>query len=108
LFIKYRDKHKANINQIELELNRCENQLSNLEKSVEKCLQMALNLPSLWRKLNFSGKQRIQNLLFPKGIFYNRENDDYRTTRINLIFSAIHCLSKGLMQKKKREFQLSN
>ncbi len=104
LFIKYRDKYKANINQIELELNRSENHLSNLEKSVEKCLQMALNLPSLWRKSNFSGKQRIQNLLFPKGIFYNRENDDYRTTRINLIFSAIPCITKGLVQKKSDDF----
>ena len=101
LYMKFRDKFRGNIHQMELELDNSQNQLSNLEKTVDKCIKLSLELPSLWRKANFSGKQRIQNLLFPEGIHYNRENDDYRTTRINLLFSAIPYLT-GLVEGYKK------
>jgi site-specific DNA recombinase len=101
LYMKFRDKFRGNIHQMELELDNSQNQLSNLEKAVDKCIKLSLELPSLWRKANFSGKQRIQNLLFPEGIHYNRENDDYRTTRINLLFSAIPYLT-GLVEGYKK------
>ena len=42
-------------------------------------------------------KKRIRNLVFPEGIRYNRENDDYRNTRINLLFSTIPYLT-GLIE----------
>ena len=100
LYVKFRDKFRTSMHQIELELDNSQNQLSNLEKAVEKCLKMALELPSLWRNGNFGRKQRIQNLLFPEGIHYNRKNDDYRTTRINLLFSAIPYLT-GLVERFK-------
>ena len=100
LYVKFRDKYRANIHQIELELDNSKNQLSNLEKAVDKCIKLSLELPSLWRKANFGRKQRIQNLLFPEGIHYNRKNDDYRTTRINLLFSTIPYLT-GLVERYK-------
>ena len=100
LYTKYRDKFRENIRQIESELDSSRNQLSNLEKAVEKCLEMTLDLPSLWRKSNFPRKQRIQNLVFPEGIYYNRKNDDYRTPRINLLFSVTPYLT-GLVEGYK-------
>ena len=100
LYTKFRDKFRSNIHQMELELGNSKNQLSNLEKAVDKCIKLSLELPSLWRKANFSGKQRIQNLLFPEGIHYNRETDDYRPPRINLLFSASPYLT-GLVEGYK-------
>ena len=100
LYTKYRDKFRENIRQIESELDSSKNQLSNLQKSVEKCLELALKLPSTWKNANFSRKQRIQNLVFPEGIFYDRKKDDYRTSRINFLFSAIPYLT-GLVEGYK-------
>ena len=40
-------------------------------------------------------------MVFPQGIRYNREKDDYRTTRINLLFSAIPYLSSVSERYKK-------
>ena len=77
LYIKFRDKYRGSIQQIELELENSTNQLSNLEKSIDNLIKITLDLPSLWRKANFRRKQRIQNLVFPEGIHYNRKNDDY-------------------------------
>ena len=107
LYVKYRDKFRSNIHQMELELDNSQNQLSNLEKAVDKCIKLSLELPSLWRKANFRGKQRIQNLLFPEGIHYNRENDDYRTTKINLLFSAIPYLTRLVEDYKKGDSNFS-
>jgi site-specific DNA recombinase len=50
---------------------------------------MSSNHPSLWRKVNYEGKRKLQYLVFPEGIRYDRKNDDYRTPRINLLFSGI-------------------
>jgi site-specific DNA recombinase len=76
------------------------NQLSNFEKAIENCLKLALELPLLWRKANMARKQRIQYLIFPDGIFYNRKKDDYRTPKINLLFSAIPYLTE-LVERQK-------
>jgi hypothetical protein len=45
--------------------------------------------------------------LFPEGIFYNRKNDDYRTTRINLLFSTIPYLTRLVERFKKGDFNFS-
>ncbi|MFN6039904.1 MAG: recombinase family protein, partial [Bacteroidota bacterium] len=78
LYSKFREKFRFRIHQIESELDNSHNQLSNLEKAVEKCVELSQNLSETWRNSNFSSKKRLQNLLFPEGIFYNRKNDDYR------------------------------
>ena len=62
---------------------------------------MASELPSLWRKANFEGKRKLQYLVFPEGIRYDRKNDDYRTTRINLLFSGIPYLTRLVDDYKK-------
>ncbi|MEY3967209.1 MAG: hypothetical protein RL137_109, partial [Bacteroidota bacterium] len=100
LYFKYRDKYREKIRQIESELDSSQNQLSNLQKSAEICLDLALKLPSTWKNANFNRKQRIQKLVFPEGIFYDRKKDGYRTSRVNLLFSAIPYLT-GLVEAYK-------
>ena len=92
LFLKYRDKLSSEIEQKERKIDGDEIALSNLQNAVSKCLKMASNLPTMWRKSSYEGKQKLQYLLFPEGIRYDRKNDDYRTTRINLLFSGIPSL----------------
>lgn len=106
VYYKFRDKFRENIRQIESELDDSQNQLSNIEKSAEKCLELALKLPSTWKNANFNSKQRIQNLVFPGGIFYDRKKDDYRTSRINLLFSTIPYLTGLVEAYKKGDFDI--
>lgn len=101
LFMKYRDKMSSEIEQIEQKLSGDKIALSNLEKAVSKCMMMASELPLLWKKANFEGKRKLQYLVFPEGIRYDRQNDDYRTTRINLLFSGILYLSRLVEDYKK-------
>jgi ABC-type phosphate transport system auxiliary subunit len=100
LYQKFREKYRLNIDQIESEYASCKNQLSNLEKAVDKCMRIVLDLPSMWRNSTYIRKQRIQNLLFPDGINYSRKNDDYRTLKINLLFFVIPYLTRIVVSKK--------
>lgn len=38
---------------------------------------------------NIETKIGIQQMVFPEGILYDYENDIYRTTRVNTLFSLI-------------------
>ena len=35
---------------------------------------------------DFSNRQKIQNLVYPSGIYFDKENDDYRTENENEVF----------------------
>ena len=43
----------------------------------------------------------MQNIIFPDGIIYNRENEGVRTSRINAVFAPIPELVKVLKGIKK-------
>ena len=47
----------------------------------------------LWVSSDSSDKQRLQYLIYPDGILYNKENNTVRTPRVNSIFTAISYLS---------------
>ena len=80
--------------------------LSNLEKALEKALNKAPELSSMWAKGNLAEKRKIQKMVFPDGIEYDHENDEYRTFRVNSFFSYIPALSKELGHKKTRKFRV--
>ena len=93
MFSKYSAKFKEQISQIDSELTVSKKSLSNLEKAIDKCMDMSLKLPSMWVNSNYVQKRKLQFLLFPDGISYDRKNDDYRTTRINLVFDLMAYLA---------------
>jgi site-specific DNA recombinase len=74
--------------------------LSNLEKALEKALDYSLNLPEIWSSGDLTDKRKIQNMVFPEGILYDTKKDDYRTIRVNSLFSYIPELAMDLEQKK--------
>ena len=104
LYEKFRNKFSLKIEQIQAEMSNSKNSLSNLEKAAENALEIASKLPHMWRSGKFNTKRKLQNLMFPEGIRYDRENDNYRTTRTNFLFSLIACLSEEYGGKKDGDF----
>ena len=80
--------------------------LSNLEKALEIVLNKAPKLSSMWENGNLAEKRKIQKMVFPDGIEYDRENDEYRTFRVNSFFSYIPVISKELGYKKTGKFRV--
>lgn len=74
---------------------------SNLEKAVAKGLKYAQNISQLWAQLDYYDKQRLQYLVFPEGMLYDKKNDQVLTTRVNQLFLEIASLSRVSAENEK-------
>jgi site-specific DNA recombinase len=62
---------------------------SNLEIAIKKGLKIAQNIVQVWVSSHFDNKTKIQKLVFPEGIAYDRQKNEFRTFRVKIIFSLI-------------------
>ncbi len=95
------------LDNIERGLAECKKNLSNLDSEVDDILAMCCNLDSLWRSASLETCQKLQNLLFPNGILWDKEKDNYRTFDENEALSIIVRLSANY-KNKKEENSLEN
>lgn len=98
LYDKFRPKYEKDCFEIKQELNKTGGYKSN--KVIDFATKICLNPLVLWEKSDLNSKRIFQNLLFPEGIIYNRESDQYRTSRINSFFSLIPQIAKNLKGHK--------
>ena len=75
--------------------------LSNYEKRLEDIFLICSNTSSWWYNADLETKKRLQKLVFPHGIFYDREKGDYRTSDRNVVFDIIDKLSGNYKQKNE-------
>ena len=52
---------------------------------------------------DYSQKQKLQNLVFPSGLGYDKSNDRVRTPKVNAIFGSIPILTKEISNIKNGE-----
>ena len=69
--------------------------LSNQQKFIDKVIATSSHLGDLWRESNFKERQKIQKLVHPNGIFYDKENESYRTDFVNPALNLFRKLSVG-------------
>lgn len=86
--------------EIEKELAKFKNEVSNLEKCIDECITYASKVATLWDLGNYGEKQQLQFLIFPEGILYNRKNDQCRTPRVNEVFRQMTGLVRVLGEIK--------
>ena len=106
LYDKFLLKYRTEKKNIQDNLDNCRVDLSNLEKQGSKYVEMCVKLPSLWDKASFNKKMELQNLVFPEGIYYDREKNNYRTTKVNAVILFISRLSKVLEDGVKKKTAL--
>ena len=66
-------------------------------------LSISSNLSELWASGDLPQKRKIQSLVFPSGIGYDKLKGKVQTKRVNSIFSAIPLLTKDLDKIKSGE-----
>ena len=101
LYEKFMFKLKREKREIEQKLEEVNFQLSNPEEYVKYSLQLSSKLSKIWHSEDYSIKEGLQYLLFPKGIYYDRQKDDYRTDEENSIFSEIALIASDTDKIKK-------
>lgn len=101
LYYKYMAKFNEERDGVESELSKATLEMSNLDQCVDAALDFAVNLPKKWLSADYNIKQRLQNLLFPEGISYDRETDQCRTSRINSVFLYLAYLKQVTLKMQR-------
>ena len=76
---------------------------TDLEKDVRDILVSCSKLSDLWKEADLETKQRIQKLLFPEDIFWDKENRHYRTENRNPIYDVFDEISVSYGHKKETD-----
>ena len=104
-FQKFNVRFKEERDLILSELEKCSEKSSNLAEGIRIALQISAKIKNLWASANYSIKEKLQKLVFPEGIYYNRQNDVVRTTNVNPIFELIAQLTGSFDKTKTGQTQ---
>ena len=77
--------------------------LSNLTSDADEVVATCCRLGSLWNDSELELCQKIQNLLFPSGILWDKENDNYRTFDRNQALDVIQRISDSYKNKNEEK-----
>ena len=88
---------------IEAELERYSLDLSNLDDKINMVLVTCSKLGSLWENGDLEIKRKIQELVFPDGILWDRGIRNYRTENRNAFFDLLDRLSISYGNKKETD-----
>jgi DNA invertase Pin-like site-specific DNA recombinase len=100
MFLKYTEKAKVEKIEIEREIEKSKDKCSNLEKIIEAATTFASKFRSVWALSDYYKRQKLQFMLFPEGIFYDKKKDRVRTSRVNSVFFYFVELARFLKEKK--------
>ena len=102
---------EAEEREAERELERLSVNLSNLAAYIENTIRIACELGSYWNGGDFEVCQKIQKLLFPEGVIWDKENRSLLTKQGNeffdLLFSVSDTYKNKNAQKKDKSCDLS-
>jgi len=83
-----------------LELEKCNENLSNLDAQIPIIIATACKLGTLWHDGDLETKRKIQKLVYPSGVFWDKENRCYRTENRNKFFDILDRYSMSYGNKK--------
>ena len=84
-----------------LELEKWNVNLSNLRKRIPSVIATASHISDLWHNGSLDVKKKIQKLIFPDGIFWDKEIRNYRTKNRNSIFELMDRFSISYGNNKR-------
>ena len=94
------EETERKIGAIEVEISKHENSILNLNDFLEKAIDLVYKPLIMWNKLELGDKQRFQNLLFPKGFYFDKESRHIEPPVVNQFFIVNHKISASCGNKK--------
>jgi hypothetical protein len=73
LYKKYNEKYNIEEQELKQQVGNYLEISSNLENAIKKGLKIAQNIGQLWVSSDFDNKTKLQKLVFPEGIAYDRQ-----------------------------------
>lgn len=84
-----------------LEMEQWNEKLSNCSQMIPEIIATASNISSLWKSGSLEIKRRIQNLVFPEGVLWDKEISDYRTPKTGGFFDIMSRFSGNYLKTKE-------
>ena len=103
IYIKFKAKYESEEKKLESNLFSSTISSSNLQIAIDKALKMSSNLSELWASGDLPQKKKIQSLVFPSGIGYDKSINRVQTRKVNSIFNLIPSISDDLKKIKSGE-----
>lgn len=88
-FDKFHPKLKDEQEKARRDLADLTKSISNIEVVIRMAVEISLNLQCLWDEAGIKMKERLQKLVFPEGIIYEKLNSAFRTIKKNEIFELV-------------------
>lgn len=108
-FDKFYSRYSKERNLISTKLEKCTGSISNPEEVINQAISLSSNLDMVWRSSNTGAKEKLQTLVFPDGIIYDRQNEAFRTPKVNYIFTRIaHLLGNTSKNEKGTDHLFDN
>jgi hypothetical protein len=96
LYVKYKTKFETEKEDLIKELKGNKIEMSKLEDYILYSLSCCMNLSKMWACGDYTQRQELQNALFDKGIVYDRQKDECRSTSDNEFLSEVALISRYL------------
>ena len=77
--------------------------ISNPMAAIEKAVGLSVELATEWASGDIHQKNKLQKLIFPEGIVYDKKKGAFRTERVNSIFVLIASLSSVSGKNERRQ-----
>ncbi|WP_395361084.1 recombinase family protein [Gaetbulibacter aestuarii] len=103
IYQKFKPKYDKELKELESQLGDSSISSSNFEIAIEKALKISSNLKEIWTSGDLIQKKKIQKLVFPSGLGYDKQNDKVQTKRVNSLFAVIPSISNDLNKIKNGE-----
>jgi site-specific DNA recombinase len=100
---KFRLKFEEERKDIVKKLSHLLTGISNPLGTIEKAIGLSVGLATEWLSSDIEQKEKLQRLVFPDGIVYDKEKGAFRTGRVNSIFELIASLSTTSGKKERRQ-----
>ena len=90
------------LTQIHKALQEAERDLSNEKKYIADVIAMSCKLGTLWQEGDFRTRQKLQNLVYPDGILFDKHLGCYRTENENEVFRIFRSISTSYIVEKEK------
>jgi site-specific DNA recombinase len=89
VFDKYYEKYSRERDIVTQNIASSAGNISNPMEVIEKAIHISTELATTWTSSNIERKEKLQKLLFPEGIVYDKKKGAFRTDRVNTVFQLI-------------------
>ncbi len=96
---------KEEIKAINDEVNRPGIELSNPASLIDHSLEIISNLSDFWVSSDYDDKRKLQEVVFPGGVQFDKQSNNYRTREVNAILQLTHSISNDLEGNKNGQIK---